>query len=126
MTADTAEEVCARPPKVIRWFKAYCVFLCVLYLAAAVSSALFSLSDPAEFDWSKTADRIFGVLFLAGCLGLSGACLLPLVLRPRPWLWVYDFALICLGMTSLCIVPASLPLLIFWIKPETKSYFGRS
>jgi hypothetical protein len=33
--------------------------------------------------------------------------------------------LICIGMNSCCLLPASIPLLIFWIKPETKTYFGR-
>lgn len=51
---------------------------------------------------------------------------LPLVLGPWPWLWTYDLVIICLGMTSTCILPASIPLLIFWLKPETKRYFGKS
>jgi hypothetical protein len=32
--------------------------------------------------------------------------------------------IICLGMTSACFLPVCIPLLIFWIKPETKLYFG--
>jgi hypothetical protein len=64
------------------------------------------------------------VLFIM-CLPLFGACLLPLVLRPQPWLWTYDLVIICLGMTSACFLPACIPLLIFWLKPETKHYFGR-
>jgi hypothetical protein len=41
-------------------------------------------------------------------------------------LWVYDLVVICLGMTSACILPASVPLLIFWLKPEVKSHFGKN
>jgi hypothetical protein len=29
-------------------------------------------------------------------------------------------------MTSVCCIPACVPLLIYWIKPETKAYFGRT
>ena len=41
------------------------------------------------------------------------------------WLWIYDLIIICLGMTSACFWPAVIPLLIFWLKPETKRHFGR-
>jgi hypothetical protein len=59
-------------------------------------------------------------------IAMFGACLLPLVVQPRPWLWTYDLIVICAGMTSLCFLPASIPLLIFWMKPEIKSYFGKT
>jgi hypothetical protein len=39
--------------------------------------------------------------------------------------WVYDIVLICLGMTSVCCMPVTIPLLIFWIKPDAKAWFGR-
>jgi hypothetical protein len=28
-----------------------------------------------------------------------------------------------LGMTSACTLPICIPLLIFWLKPETKAFF---
>ena len=43
----------------------------------------------------------------------------------KSWVWVYDLVLICLGMTSCACLPATIPLLIFWLKPETKAWFGR-
>jgi hypothetical protein len=36
---------------------------------------------------------------------------------------MYDLVLICIGMTSCCILPAAIPLLIFWLKPEAKNWF---
>jgi hypothetical protein len=116
----------ARPPKVILWFKVYTSFLCLLYLCTAAFSLVFFLADPADTEMSAIAARITGTLLLVLGLGLFGACLLPLVLRPRPWLWTYDLVIICIGMTSACILPASIPLLIYWLKPEAKQYFGRS
>jgi hypothetical protein len=41
-------------------------------------------------------------------------------------LWVYDLVVICVGMTSFCCMPVCIPLLIFWIKPEVRAYFGRT
>jgi hypothetical protein len=29
-------------------------------------------------------------------------------------------------MTSACFLPACIPLLIYWIKPDVKAYFGRT
>jgi hypothetical protein len=37
--------------------------------------------------------------------------------------WIYGIVLIALGMTSACFVPACIPLLIYWLKPDAKSYF---
>lgn len=126
MTWSNEPERCSQRPKVISWFKVYCAFLCLLYLATAAFSLFFFLADPADTEMSTVVARITGALLLVLGLGLFGACLLPLILRPRPWLWTYDLVVICLGMTSACILPASIPLLIFWLKPEAKRYFGKS
>jgi len=29
-------------------------------------------------------------------------------------------------LTSCCILPAAVPLLIYWVKPETKAWFNRA
>jgi hypothetical protein len=84
------------------------------------------MADPTDTETSVLAARLIGVVLLLTGLALFGACLLPLVLEPRPWLWTYDLVIICLGMTSTCILPASIPLLIYWLKPETKRYSGKS
>jgi hypothetical protein len=120
-----SEKGARTPPRVVFWFKLYSGFLCVLYLATAAFSVFLLQGDVSSLEMSPTVARIAGAVFLALSLLLSGACLLPLVLRPRPWLWVYDLVVICIGMTSVCTLPASLPLMIFWMKPETKAWFGR-
>jgi len=96
-----------------------------MYLAVAAFSLVFFLADPVELEMSPMAALVMGIGILLMGLGLLVASLLPLVLRPRPWLWTYDLVIICLGMTSACFLPACIPLLIFWLKPETKSYFGK-
>lgn len=121
----SAETIVIRePPKVVRWFKVYAGFLCVLYLVTAVFSLVFFLVDPAELEMGVIEARMVGALLLVVGLVLFAGCLVPLLLRPRPWLWVYDLVVICLGMTSACFLPACIPLLIYWLKPEAKEYFG--
>ena len=100
------------------WFKVYSGVLCSVYAALAVYSICVSFADIEE-DWA-------GPWLLLIALPFFGACLLPLVLKPRPWLWTYDLVIICLGMTSACFLPACIPLLIHWMKPETKAYFGKT
>ena len=47
------------------------------------------------------------------------------MLLPRVrWAWTYSLVLICLGMGGITLV-AAVPLLIFWIRPETQAWFGR-
>jgi len=125
MTYETTSATDSQTPKVIWWFKIYTGFLCLLYLATAAFSLYFFLSDPADLEMPATVARVTGILLLIVGLALFVACLLPLVLKPKPWLWTYDLVIICLGMTSVCILLASIPLLIFWLKPEAKRYFGK-
>lgn len=83
MSHDTTT---SQPPKVLMWFKIYSGILCVLYLATAAASLFFFLADPADLDMPKAAGQLIGALILVVGLGLFAACLLPLILAPRPWL----------------------------------------
>ena len=119
---DTSDE---KPPGVILWFKVYAAFLAFIYLVLAGVGLLFVFIDPAELEVDATGAHVIAAIFLIMGLGLFAACLVPLVSKPKPWLWIYDLIIICLGMTSACFWPAVIPLLIFWLKPETKRHFGR-
>lgn len=109
----------------IRWFKAYTAFLCMLYLACMAFSFFLLVANPAKPEMSALEARILGAVLLLVGGALFAACLVPLLVRPRPWVWTYDLVVICLGMTSACFLPACIPLLIYWLKPETKAWFGR-
>ena len=108
------------------WFRAYCVVLCVLYIAVIGFSLVFFLADPVKLEMPRVGAYVLGAFLLGFGLALFVASLLPLILRSRPWLWTYDLVIICLGMTSACFLPACIPLLIFWLKPEVKRHFGKT
>lgn len=113
------------PPPVLFWFRVYCGVLCVVYVCTTLAGLPFLLMDPGTFEMSTLEARLLGgMLFVLGAvlLVMSAA---PFFLAPRPWVWTYDLVIICLGMTSACFLPACIPLLIFWIKPEVKAHFGR-
>lgn len=112
-------------PAVVRWFYVYCVVLCVLYLVVAACCLPFFLIEPAELDMGKTEAVLMGVMMLVMGLFFFVLFLMPFFLPRRPWVWVFDLVLICIGMTSACFLLASIPLLLFWLKPETKAWFGK-
>ncbi len=113
-------------PRVVIWFKIYSGVLCVLYFLTAAASLIFFLADPADLEMSAGEARAIAAVLLVMGVVLLAVCLVPLVTQPRPWLWTYDLVIICMGMTSACFVPAGIPLLIFWFKPETRRYFGKN
>ena len=96
-------------PKVIVWFKAYCGLIGLIFFCYGA----FCLFSPSE-----------GASIGIPVIILAGVCLLPLVIQPQPWLWTYGFVIICLSFTSCLLLPAGIPLLIYWIKPEVKKYYS--
>jgi hypothetical protein len=89
-------------------------------------SLIFFVIEPEKLEMPPEAAYITGGLLMLSAGLFFVVCLLPLICRPRPWLWVYDLVVICIGFTSGCFWPICIPLLIFWIKPEVKQYFGKS
>jgi hypothetical protein len=128
-TAMTGAPVYLPPPLprpgVVVWFKVYAAVMCAIYLAVAAASLIFFLVDPVELEMERGAAMLVGAIMLVMGLGLFGAFVLPFFLPARPWVWVYDLVMICLGLTSACLIPFCIPLLIFWIKPATQRYFGK-
>jgi hypothetical protein len=100
----------------------------LMYLAVMVLGLVFVLLDPAtmktELEMEPRVAKIMGGVFILMGLLLAAASAIPLFYRPRPWTWVYSLVLICLGLGSVCMI-FSIPLLIFWLKPETKAYYGK-
>jgi hypothetical protein len=99
--------------------------MCVIYVLAAAASLIFFLVDPVELKMEPLEAHITGMMLVIVGMVLMIAFILPFFVARRPWVWVYDLILICIGLTSFCFWPICIPLLIFWIKPETKAWYGR-
>lgn len=121
--AENVPEIPGQPPKVIRWFKIYSGVQCFLYLAFSVFCFFVY---PAETENEQEGARIASALQLVVALGFLGAWVLPRIVPPRPWLWTYDLVVLSIGSLNICMLPASIPLLKAWHKPETKRFFGKS
>lgn len=107
-------------PPVVTWFTVYAVFMAVVYLAVlgiGVFVASFGRKDE---------EVVQGVIFAVVALPLLVLYAIAPFRGNTPGAWTYHLVLICIGLTSACCIPIALPLLIYWLKPETKAYFGKT
>ena len=115
-------------PGVVVWFKVYASCMLALYILVAVGGVflLAFSADIAGPEKSAPELQLMGAIY--GMMGVVFSILfgIGMFVPRRTWGWIYSIVLICLGLTSCCTLPACIPLIIFWLKPETKSYFGMS
>ena len=126
------EQVCKRcsaslnqkAPPIYKWFVAYCIFMAVVYLGTAAMGIVLMFAEP-DRDMSAEEAKIMAVVFLiVGLVFFVPYAFAPMLPR-QSWVWVLGLVLICLGLTSACCLPICIPLLIHWLKPEMKAFYGR-
>jgi hypothetical protein len=100
--------------------------MALMYLVILLLGMLFLWWQPEFFDAEEIEFQIIGWFFTV--LGLLLGIIFGIApfLPKQPWTWIFGIVLISMGMTSACCLPAAIPLLIYWIKPETKAFFGRA
>ncbi len=114
-------------PAVVTWFRVYAAVMTFIYMLLLVVAVLMLIFAPslADEDNSEEVLLIQGTVFAIISLPLGGMFIIGAFMPLKPWAWIYGIVLIGLGMTSCCCLPATIPLLVFWIKPNTQAYFGR-
>jgi hypothetical protein len=118
-----AEPTPAAAPPVWAWYVGYAVCMALLYVTIVVGGVWFSIAAPGgsgpggEPPWFG---YIMAFISLPLALLFSAAPFLP----KKSWAWYYHLALIALGLTSACCLPACGALIFYWLKPETKAFFG--
>jgi len=122
------DRIVATPPGVVLWFKIYAGFQCFLYGLCILAGIVFLLlpsmvvlNDP---DFPPLYAYICGTVIIGIGTVFLAAFLVSFFLKPRPWTWAYDLVMICLGLMS-GMFPFSIILLVFWLQPNTKQYFGK-
>ena len=112
-------------PPAYKWFVVYCIAMALLYLITAVMGVVFMSIEP-DRDMSAAEATVMGaVLLIMGLVFFVPFAVAPF-LRRESWVWVFGLVLICIGLTSLCCLPVCIPLLIHWLKPEMKAFYGRT
>lgn len=112
-----------RAPQVVFWYKVYVALNALLYLAITAILAAIGIFAPGALE-DELGPAILLFVMAGACTFFALAYLVSLGFPRRPWAWVYDLVVICIGFTGCFTLPFSVALLIFWIKPEVKSWFG--
>lgn len=108
-------------PAVITWFRVYAVVTLLLYMLFVGLWMFVSSGAPG----THRPEEALVLLVLGMLMLLCGGFYVVAAMVPfKPWGWTLGLIAICLGLSS-CMVVAAVPLLIFWLKPETKAAFGR-
>ena len=116
-----------RPPEAVYYFRIYAALI-ILNLLGVFGGGLFMMLKPLMSGASggaATEDLIVGLV-------LVGSGFLPMVPHGLALFggrrkWVYTLALVLIGINMLwvsCCLPITIPMLIYWMKPETKRWYG--
>ncbi len=103
--------------------------MAAIYLACISGGVLLVLFREEIAGWPPKDEPftilLYGVVLLAMGLVLLGLFVAGFFLPRRPWAWVAHLVLIAFGLTSCCTMPAAIPLLVAWLKPDLQAWFGR-
>ncbi len=116
-------------PGVISWYQRYCRALVVLCCVVSLGGGYFvgNRSELAESaDLEPVFFLLFGALWSLTMLFFAFVHFAALRTPRAPWAWTLHAVILGMGVTTLALWPFALPLLYFWFKPETKTFFGRS
>ena len=122
------------PPSVLFWFRLFCGSLALLYalffLFGLIMAAVPSLAQRLQDSTTPGAEMATFVNVAMGLLYAGSGLLFFLlyaagaVAPQRPWFWIVGLLLIAFSFTSCCCLPVGIPLLIAWIKDETRNWFA--
>lgn len=116
-------------PACVKWFRVYCWAMILLYLLLMVGGVVIALIPRfVDEDLGRRTGAILyaeaAIFFLLGAV-FAVAHMFALSRKRTPGYWVFQMVMICFGLTSPCTLAAAVPLLLFWLRPETKAWYGR-
>jgi len=114
------------PPPVLKWFKIYTGVMTGVYVLCTLAAPIMFWIGMRTQSEKRVVLMIQGAILFAVGAVFAVAFVVPFFLTRKPWVWAYNLVLICIGMTSCCILPASVVLLVYWIKPDVKLWFNRT
>ena len=108
------------------WYRMYCGSLSLLYALIMVFGGFMAYMRPNTREYSSEETMVLGIIYALMGAVFFVVFLVATLLPAKPYNWIVGIVMIGLGMTSCCLWPAVIPLLIYWVKPETRSFFGRN
>lgn len=112
--------------KTFFWYRVYCAVLTLLYLMVIALGVFLLVAQPQSREYSSQELAIAGFVYIIIGTILFFLFAVALFLPPKPYNWIVGIVMMSIGMTSCCFIPFLIPLIIYWVKPETKAFFGRN
>lgn len=118
MPSDTA-------PDAILYARIYAAAMTLMYVLCTVGGVLLMLLPGAwDSGGPDLPPGIQGAIMAVVGLPFAALCSVAIFVGRRKWAYMLHFALMALGATSCLCLPVSLPLLIRWMKPDVKAWYG--
>ena len=121
-----------RAPGVIKWYKVYAGLLAAIYVIlflGGIVGLIFAVRAPSDFwtdaDMPPVLFLGYLVFLILISLVLGAAYIAAFIIPRKPWAWIYHLVLICIGLSSPCFIPISVPLMIYWLRSDAQAYYGR-
>ena len=115
-------------PGAVRWYRAFAASLVLTCVASWVVGALLvrhapdlAADDPAT---SVAEIELYGYLLIAFGVAFVVPYTVAMLVPRRRWGWYVAIVTIAIGMTSCLWAVPAIFLLLAWLKPDVKAYFG--
>lgn len=120
--ANPPSQPVAKPP-VVGWYKAYLGFLTFLFLLVVAVGVVFFVAPISPDDLDGMPPELMGGIYLGSGIVMSIPCIVGFFLPRSKGAWIFHLVMICIGLSG-CTIFFSVPLLIFWLKPEVKDWYS--
>lgn len=114
-------------PGVVLWAKIYAWSFVAMYLFCTIGGIFMLVAGEAlggggDREQEKAMIQAVAMTAVGPPLMILSAIA---ALAPRKkWGWIVNIIVMGLGCTSCCCLPAAIPLLIFWLKQDTRQWYG--
>jgi hypothetical protein len=113
--------------KTYLWYRVYCGVMAGMYfLLIFLGIFMATVVPPTRQYESPQENLIIGIVYTVLGVVFFLIFAVALFLPRKSYNWIVGIVMMALGMTSCCFLPFLIPLMIYWVKPETKAYFGRN
>lgn len=108
------------------WYRMLCSVIVVGGIFWAIVGLMAILGSYSQ-NTENPASAFNGGLFMLLSGGIPALLyLLGVIFPPRSWSWIFGILLLILALVSCAFAPFAIALIIFWMKPETRRFFGRN
>jgi hypothetical protein len=111
-------------PSVVLWARLYAIAFAIMYLLCVVGGvALMVLVESVPGARGDEALLQGGILTVVGLPLMVISAIAAFAPRAK-WGWILNVAVMGIGCTSCLCLPFAAILIVYWIKPEVKAWYG--